>query len=350
MDVDESQPFGRRTEETRAKIGRHPQKTLKFQSGIHSMNSQIAAAYRHAVLSRLFEERVTQMSMAGEIPATLHPGAGQEVCQAAAIAALGPQDKVLYGHRGVAYMIARGTPLTAILADIAGREGGTNRGKGGVMHVVDVPHGVLGESGTVGGGFVICAGVAMALKHFGRGEVVVHFFGDGTANRGTFHESLNFCAVKKLPAVFICENNGWAVSVPFSESTSVQDIAARAHGYGIPGVVVDGSDAFAVYEVMEQAVQRARNGEGPTLIEAKVVRMSGHYIGDQQLYRADREEMSGRDPLPGFASALLAAGILDQAEIDGIEEECRAEVDAAVETVKSAPLLSPGLALQDAYA
>lgn len=314
------------------------------------MKEALRQAYRHAVLSRRFEERVTQMSMAGEIPATLHPGAGQEVCQAAAISALGPQDKVLYGHRGVTYMIARGTPLTAILADIAGKEGGTNRGKGGVMHIVDVPHGVLGESGTLGGGFVICAGVAMALKHFGRGEVVVHFFGDGTSSRGTFHESLNWCAVKKLPAIFFCENNGWAVSAPASETIAVQDIAARAHGYGIPGVVVDGSDAFAVYEVMEQAVQRARNGEGPTLIEAKVVRMAGHYIGDQQPYRADRDATSDRDPLPGFTSALLAAGIIDQSEIDRIEEECRAEIEAAVETVKAAPLLSPALALQDAYA
>lgn len=314
------------------------------------MKDALRKAYRDAVLSRRFEERVTQMSMTGEIPATLHPGAGQEVCQAAAIAALGPQDKVLYGHRGVTYMIARGTPIAAILADIAAKEGGTNRGKGGVMHIVDVPHGVLGESGTLGGGFVICAGVAMALKHFGRGEVVVHFFGDGTSSRGTFHESLNWCAVKKLPAIFFCENNGWAVSAPATETIAVQDIAARAHGYGIPGVVVDGTDAFAVYEVMEQAVQRARNGEGPTLIEAKVVRMAGHYIGDQQPYRPDRDQASERDPLPKFTSTMLAAGIIDQAEVDRIEEDCRAEIDRAVETVKAAPLLSPALALQDAYA
>jgi acetoin:2,6-dichlorophenolindophenol oxidoreductase subunit alpha len=314
------------------------------------MNNVLPAAYRHAVLARRFEERVIQMSMAGEIPATLHPGAGQEVCQAAAIAALGPEDKVLYGHRGVAYMIARGTPLTAILADIAAREGGTNRGKGGVMHIVDVPHGVLGESGTLGGGFVICAGVAMALKHFGRGEVVVHFFGDGGSNRGTFHESLNWCALKKLPAIFFCENNGWAVSVPASESTSVADIAARAHGYGIPGVVVDGNDAFAVHEVMENAVRRARSGAGPTLIEAKVTRMAGHYIGDQQPYRPDRDEASGLDPLPGFGEALVAAGLIDREAIERIDEECRAEVERAVETVKASPLLSPDLAFEDAYA
>lgn len=305
--------------------------------------------FRTALLSRRFEERIIEMSMAGEIPATLHPGAGQEVAQAAAIATLGPDDKVLYGHRGVAYMIARGTPLSALLADIANKEGGTNHGKGGVMHVVDVPHGVLGESGTLGGGFVICAGVALALKRFDQGQVVVHFFGDGTSNRGTFHESLNWCALKKLPAIFFCENNGWAVSVPSSESTSVQDIAARAHGYGIPGVVVDGSDAFAVAEVMEEAVGRARRGEGPTLIEAKVTRLMGHYIGDQQAYRPDRDEAASKDPLPRFQRALLDAGTLDQAAIDAMEAEIKAEIDAAVETVQHAPLLAPELATTDVY-
>jgi TPP-dependent pyruvate/acetoin dehydrogenase alpha subunit len=290
------------------------------------------------------------MSMAGEIPATLHPGAGQEVCQAAAIAALGPDDQVLYGHRGICYMVARGTPIAAILADIAAKEGGTNRGKGGIMHVVDVPHGVLGESGTLGGGFVIAAGVGMALKRFGKGQVVTHFFGDGTSNRGTFHESMNWAAVQKLPIVFFCENNGWAVSVPSTVSHAVQDISARAHGYGIPGVVVDGNDAFAVYEVMREAVARARRGEGPTLIEAKVTRMFGHYIGDQQRYRPDAEAAAHRDPLPGFREAMIAAGILDEAGVAELEAVFARQVDEAVEKVRSAAMLAPELALVDAYA
>lgn len=314
------------------------------------MNQLLRQVYRQSVLARRFEERVIQMAMAGEIPATLHPGAGQEVCQCAAIAAFGPADKVLYSHRGVAYMVARGTPLTAILADIANKEGGTNRGKGGVMHVVDVPRGILGESGTLGGGFVVCAGVAMALQRFGNGQVVVHFFGDGASNRGTFHEALNWCAVKRLPAIFFCENNGWAVSVPASESTSIHDIAARANGYGVPGVVVDGNDPVAVLEVTSQAVERARNGGGPTLIEAKVVRLAGHYIGDLQRYRPDRDAVAGADPLPKFAETLVAAGIMDLAVLETIEQECRTEVEQAVRAVAAAALLAPSLALEDVYA
>ena len=307
-------------------------------------------AFSDALLARRFEERVTQLSMAGEIPATLHLGAGHEVCQASAISALGPDDQVLYGHRGSCYMVARGTPIAAILADIANKEGGTNRGKGGVMHVVDVPRGVLGESGTLGGGFVIAAGVGMALQRFGKGQVVTHFFGDGTSNRGTFHESVNWAAVQKLPIIFFCENNGWAVSVPSTRTHAVPDISARAHGYGIPGVVVDGTDGFAVYEVMRAAVARARRGDGPTLIEAKVTRMFGHYIGDQQQYRPDAEEASHRDPLPGFQEAVIQAGIMDAAAVASLEAEIARRVDEAVETVRSAAMLAPELALADTYA
>lgn len=310
----------------------------------------LAAIFREALRARRFEERVIELSMAGEIPATLHPGAGQEVAQCAALAALGPDDQVLYGHRGAAYMTARGTPLAAILCDIANREGGTNNGKGGVMHTVDVAHGVLGESGTLGGGFVIAAGVGMALRHFGRGQVVVHFFGDGTANRGTFHEALNFAAVKKYPVIFFCENNGWAVSVPVAESTAVPDIADRAQGYGVPGVVVDGSDAVAVHEVMSAAVERARGGEGPTLIEAKVTRLMGHYIGDQQAYRSDKDEVSPRDPLPKLQEAVVASGTLDASGVKALEDEIRAEIDAAVETLRGAAPLPLTAATQDLYA
>jgi TPP-dependent pyruvate/acetoin dehydrogenase alpha subunit len=306
--------------------------------------------YRTALLSRRFEERVIELSMAGELPATLHPGAGQEVEQAAAIAALGPEDKVLYGHRGATYWIARGMPLSAILCDIAGREGGTNNGKGGVMHVIDMERGVLGESGTLGGSFVISVGVGMALKRAGKGQVVVYFFGDGTSNRGTFHESLNWAAVNRLPCIYFCENNGWAVSMPASRSTAVRDVADRAAGYGVPGVVVDGNDAPAVYEAMSAAVQRARNGDGPSLIEAKVTRLMGHYIGDLQPYRADAAETGPLDPLPRLQQQLVEAKALDEKAIAKLEAEIKAEIDAAVEVVRAAKPLQPEAALQDLYA
>jgi TPP-dependent pyruvate/acetoin dehydrogenase alpha subunit len=313
-------------------------------------NKLLLDVFKTALLARRFEARIVQMAMAGEIPGTLHAGAGQEVCQAAAIAALGKDDYVLYGHRGVAYMIARGVSLAGILADIAGKEGGTNRGKGGVMHVVDVPRGILGESGTLGGGFVISVGVGMALRKQARGQVVVYFFGDGTANRGTFHESLNWAAVRKLPCVYFCENNGWAVSVPTSVSTAVQNIADRAAGYGIPGVVVDGGDAPAVHEVMEKAVERARAGQGPTLIEAKLTRLLGHYVADQQSYRADAATVAAKDPLPKLQQALFNAGLLNEKTLAQLEEDIRRQVEGAVEAVKAAPLLAPEVALQDLYA
>jgi len=307
--------------------------------------------FKTSVLARRFEARVMQMAMAGEIPGTLHAGAGQEVCQTAAIAAMNKDDYVLYGHRGVAYMIARGTSLAALLADIAGKEGATSRGKGGVMHVVDIPHGILGESGTLGGGFVISVGVGMALKRRYPGRVVTYFFGDGTSNRGTFHESLNWAAVQKLPCIYLCENNGYAVSVPTSTSTAVPDISARAAGYGVPGVVVDGSDAAAVYEVMQKAAERARAGHGPTLIEAKVTRLFGHYVGDQQTYRSDAATVvTTKDPLPKLQQTLMSAGVLHDTLLAQIEADVQQQIEEAVATVKAAPLLAPEVALQDLYA
>lgn len=306
--------------------------------------------FKTALLARRFEARITQMAMAGEIPGTLHAGAGQEVCQIAAISALNREDYILYGHRGVAYMIARGVSLAAILADIAGKEGGTNRGKGGVMHVVDVPRGILGESGTLGGGFVISVGVGMALKRKMPGRVVVYFFGDGTSNRGTFHESLNWAAVQKLPCIYFCENNGWAVSVPTSVSTAVENIADRAAGYGIPGVVVDGNDPTAVYEVMQKAAERARAGLGPTLIEAKVTRLLGHYVADQQTYRADAKTAAAKDPLPKLQQVLFGAGTLTDKLLAEIEADVTRQVEEAVQTVRAAPLLPPEVAVQDLYA
>ena len=312
--------------------------------------SRLLDIFRTALLSRRFEERIVRLAMAGEIPGTLHAGAGQEVCQVAAIAALDSADCILYGHRGLAYMLARGVSLSGILADMAGKEGATCRGKGGVMHVVDVDKGVLGESGTLGGGFVISVGVGMALKRRKPGQVVTYFFGDGTSNRGTFHESLNWAALQKLPCVYFCENNGWAVSVPTSSSTAVPDISARAAGYGVPGVVVDGNDPAAVYEVMQHAVERARSGQGPSLIEAKLTRLQGHFVGDQQTYRADAEQALERDPLPRLERGLRDAGVLDAAKLAELEADIERQIDAAVETVRAAPLLAPEVARQDLYA
>lgn len=313
-------------------------------------NEQLRLIFEMAVLTRSYEERVIRLAKEGFLPPLLHPGAGQEISQLAALAALKGDDPLIYGHRGVAYLIGRNVSLDAMLADMSGREGGTNNGKGGVMHIVDVSKGVYGQSGTLGGGFVIATGIAMAIKHKKLTNVAVHFFGDGTANRGTFHESLNWCALKKLPIIFICENNGWAVSVPTSASTSVQDIALRAAGYGIPGVIVDGSDPDAVYSAVSTAAKRARQGDGPTLIEVKNVRLLGHYATDPQDYRQANKTNALVDPLLQLRKSLVEAGILSKNSIQEIESTVAARIEQAVETVKKAPPLDDELAFTDLYA
>jgi TPP-dependent pyruvate/acetoin dehydrogenase alpha subunit len=310
------------------------------------------AILRRALLARRLEERIIQLAMAGELPATLHPGAGQELAQLAALAALRPDDPMLYGHRGTAYWIARDLPLERILCDIAGKEGGTNRGKGGVMHVVDPGRGILGESGTLGGNFVIGAGVALADRIHGRDAVTIVFFGDGTSNRGQFHEAANFAAVKRLPCLFFCENNGWAVSVSTRVSTAVDDIAARGAGYGMPGVVVDGRDVDAVYDATRRAAERARRGEGPTLLEAKVERLLGHYLGDPQPYRspAEIEDLRARDPLPAFVADLRGRGLVDDARLAQLERELGERIEAAVAFARAQPLAAVESARENVYA
>jgi TPP-dependent pyruvate/acetoin dehydrogenase alpha subunit len=309
---------------------------------------QLRDMFEMALLARRFEDRIQQLTMAGELPGSLHPGAGQEIEQLAALAALRPDDKVLCGHRGILYMIARGITLEKILADIGGREGGTNRGKGGCMHTVDPSRGMIGQSGTLGGGFVISVGVGMALKRFGRDQVVACFFGEGTSNRGTFHESLNWAAVQRLPCVYVCENNGYAVSVPASVSTAVSDIADRAVGYGVPGVVVDGDDPDAVFSAVSTAVNRARAGEGPSLIEAKVTRLHGHYIGDQQEYRSDAPVVV--DPLAAFQDKLVAHQVLNKTRLAALEDRIAIRIEQAVATMRAAPPLAVDLAFEDLYA
>jgi TPP-dependent pyruvate/acetoin dehydrogenase alpha subunit len=305
--------------------------------------------YRKMILSRRLEERIAELIQAGGF---MHPGVGQEALQVAAIQALGPNDYMMYAHRGVAYWVARGVSIGKILCDLAGKEGGTNRGRGGVMHVVAPELGILGESGTLGGCFPIATGAGLSIKVKKEDRVVLCFFGDGTSNRGTFHESLNLCAVRKLPVVFLCENNGWAVSVPTETSTANPDIADRAKGYNIPGVIVDGNEVEQVYGAVSEAIARARQGEGPTLIEGKTYRLWGHWIGDPDNYRA-REEVEKhwrRDPIAVFERKLLAEGLIDDATRDKINAAARVEIDKGVAYMQAQPFPKPESALEGVYA
>jgi len=308
--------------------------------------------YRKMLLSRRLEERIAELIKSGQAGGFMHPGVGQEALQVAAIAALRPDDYMMYAHRGVAYWVARGIPLERILCDLAGKEGGTNKGRGGVMHVVDPSRGVLGESGTLGGCFPIATGAGLSIKLNKQDKVVLCFFGDGTSNRGTFHESANMCAVRKLPVILLCENNGWAVSVPTTTSTANPDIADRAQGYRMPGKTVDGNDVAQVYEAVAEAVARARRGEGPSLIDAKTYRLWGHWIGDPDDYRS-REEVENewrRDPLAAYERKLMAEKILSEAEVEKISADAKTQIDRAVATMQAAPYPTPESALEDVFA
>ena len=308
--------------------------------------------YRNMILSRRLEERIAELIKAGQVGGFMHPGVGQEALQCSAIAALRRDDYMLYAHRGVAYWVARGIPLEKILCDLAGREGGTNRGKGGVMRVVYPELGVLGESGTLGGCFPIASGAGLSIKVKGGDQAVLCFFGDGTSNRGTFHESMNFCAVRKLPVVFLCENNGWAVSMPTERSTAVKDIADRAKGYAVPGKVVDGNDPEQVFAAVSEALQRARTGAGPSLVEAKTYRLWGHWIGDPESYRS-REEVEKqwrRDPIPVFEAKLAREGVLNDSLRSEVDADARSRIDRAIEFMQKQPFPKPESALEDVFA
>jgi len=263
-----------------------------------------------------------------------HPGLGQEGIQAGAVAALRTDDYLFYAHRGLGYALAKGMSPVTLLADLFGRNGGSVGGKGGgTVHFVDPERSVLGQGGTVGSSFVLGAGAGISAQMLGSDRVVAIFFGDGTAARGTWHEAALTAAVWKLPLVWICENNGWAISVPIGEQSPTENIADRAAAYGVPGVVVDGQDAVAVREATTEAVARARAGEGPTLIEAKTLRVRGHFEGDPQRYREDLADglEVPRDPLAILRERLPAE------QADRLDEEARAEAEAALAEVLAMP-------------
>lgn len=259
-----------------------------------------------------------------------HPGLGQEGIQAGAVSALRSDDYLFYAHRGLGYALAKGMSPVTLLADLFGKKPGSVGGKGGgTVHFVDPEIGVLGQGGTVGSSFVLGAGVGISAQMLGTDRVVAIFFGDGSSARGTWHEAALTASVWKLPLVWICENNGWAISVPISEQSPTENIADRAAAYGVPGVIVDGQDTLAVREATLEAVARARAGDGPTLIEAKTNRVRGHFEGDKQAYREGFVESLEvpRDPL------TILREHVDAAAADRIDAEAKAEAEAALEEV-----------------
>jgi pyruvate dehydrogenase E1 component alpha subunit len=301
----------------------------------------------------LWEQRLLRFIEAGETSGFYHAGRGHEAVAAGACQPLCHDDYLLYDHRGMGHAIAKGIPLSVLFGDFLGRMCGSTRGLGaGIVHIAWPPLGILGQSGTLGGSFPLAAGAGLSARLRGTDQVALCFFGDGAANRGTFHEAANVAALWRLPVVWLCENNEYAVSVPFSASTSVPNIADRASAYGMPGVVVDGMDVVAVHDAVTAAVDRARSGGGPTLVEAKTYRFRGHYEGDPGTYRSKEEveRWRQRDPIVLHGRRLLDDGIASQAELAALRERIATEVEEAAQEALASPLPEPSRVLEGVYA
>ncbi len=301
--------------------------------------------YRKMTEIRLFEKRAYDLFLQNLVKGTTHLGTGQEAIAAGVAQAMRPDDYTFVTYRGHAHVLARGTPMTPVMAELLGRENGLMHGKGGSMHLLDVSRGVLGSYAIIGAQLVIANGSAWSAQYRGSGQVTVCFFGDGTTNIGAFHEALNLAAVWALPVVFVCENNGYMEYTPIESVTAVKRPAAdRASAYGLSALVVDGNDVEAVYDMAATAIDRARQGGGPSLIEALTYRHGGHSRADPGKYRPADEvrEWLARDPIPAYRKVLLRRGV-DEAVLDGIDGRAKEAVDLATEEAKAGA--EPGLEL-----
>ena len=295
--------------------------------------------YRTMCRIRAFDEKVAELFTGGEIKGTAHSYVGQEAVAAGVCASLGPADFMASHHRGHGHCIAKGARLDLMMAELMGRESGYCQGLGGSMHIADLGLNILGANGIVGAAMPLSTGAGLAARLDGAGRVAVAFFGDGAANQGVFHESLNLASVWKLPLVFICENNQYALSTSFRDTTSVDQVAERAVAYGIPGRTIDGNDVVEVYEAVREAVERARAGEGPTLIEAMTYRWGGHSMRANIRDPRSEEEYAAwmeRDPVQRVERELVNVEIVDEAGIESIGSQVVAELDEAVEFGRAA--------------
>lgn len=279
---------------------------------------------------RCFEESVKKDFLNGEIPGFVHLYIGEEAIGTGICGALRDTDFIESTHRGHGHCIAKGADVNKMMAEVFGRKTGLCKGKGGSMHIADFSVGMLGANGVVGGGYNLATGAALASKMILKNDnVSVVFFGDGASNRGTFHEAANVASAWKLPVIFVNEMNCWASTTPYRTTTAVENISDRAHGYNMPGVIVDGQNVFEVYAAAAEAVERARRGEGPTFIEAKTYRIEGHFVGDPELYRKKEETMEifhRTDPLKLFKDQCPDGVVFTQKELDDILTAARKKV------------------------
>jgi len=311
------------------------------------MEKQQHEIYRRMLRIRRFEEEGTRLYLAGEIPGAYHASIGQEATIVGACMALHDTDAMTGTHRSHGHPIGKGADLKALMAELMGKSTGICKGRGGSMHLADASVGIIGESAIVGGGIPLATGVGLSAKVLGTSRVCLCFFGDGAVNQGTFHESLNMASLWKLPVIYLCENNGYAITTSVAMSHGQPNIAQRAQSYGMPGIVVDGQDADAVLKVTEAAVARARNGNGPTLIEAQTYRFDEHQVGlvvPGTPYRTPEEVEKyklHRDPIALFRQVMLSQGTA-ATELEAIESEVTAAVDEAVQFARDSPLPDVG--------
>jgi pyruvate dehydrogenase E1 component alpha subunit len=300
--------------------------------------------YRRMSRIRQFDDTTKQLLLKGELYGAFHTSTGQEASIVGSCMALGDDDYMVGTHRSHGHPIGKGAGLDRLMAELMGKETGVDRGKGGSMHLSDFSVGSLGETSIVGSGLPVATGAALGSKMQGNSRVTLCFFGDGASNQGTFHESLNLAAIWDLPVVYVCENNAYGELTAASYAVSVDDIAMRAAGYGIPGVTVDGQAVELVYEAVSEAVERARRGDGPSLVETKTYRFENHAIGlPTEQYRdpAEVEDWrTNRDPLKLFRTVLTAGGVAAET-LDGIDREVTAELDAALDFARTSPTPAP---------
>jgi len=314
-------------------------------------NEKLIQMYRTMKRIREFETKAAELFAEGRIPGFVHLYIGEEAVATGVCANLKDSDYITSTHRGHGHIIAKGGDLKYMFAELFGRETGYCKGKGGSMHIADADRGILGANGIVGAGHNIAVGAGLSAKYRDTDQVCVCFFGDGSTNQGTFHEALNMASIWKLPVIFVCENNLYGISMHQSRHQAIQDVADRAVAYNMPGVVVDGNDVLAVYEAAKEAVDRARNGQGPTLIECKTYRHRGHFEGDPTVYRDEEEvkEWLQKDPIPRLVEFMLDNNVVTEEEIKKIDEEIAAEIEEAIKFAEESPFPPVEAAVEDIY-
>lgn len=313
---------------------------------------KLTAMFKTMLRIRSFEERLVREFAAGTIPGTVHLYTGQEAIATAVCANLNTDDFITGTHRGHGHVIAKGARTDMMMAEIFGRKTGYCKGKGGSMHIADIDLGILGANGVVGGGICVASGAGLACKMKAKKQVAVCFLGDGSTNEGSFHEAVNLAAVWDLPVLFVIENNLYAEKTRITDTAKITDLSERSKSYGIPGISIDGNDVLTVYETAGEAIARAREGEGPTLIECKTYRWHGHFQGDQQEYKlkGEPEEWKKKDPLPRFRTYLLEQKVVSEAEADQLEKDMIQEIDEAVKFAMDSPFPAPEETEEDVFA